>query len=281
MLSYYIGLSLVSNKRQKTARREILSAEGRRVLSLLDGKAPEARSPERPDNKPDIDIDESGRPFFTDHRADFSISHSGTAAAVSFVKGEAPAARTQKARLRTGCDIELVRPRANIKKIAEKFFSAAERDYIFTAGEADKANKADKADEADEALNEQMKFFQIWTLKECFIKLRGLSVFNMAEAPSFINRDAKGRLRFAFCSGGGGVETAPPPLSFFLYELAGPDERYILASAVEGIGLKGTELKPGGLKPEIRWFSQSSLTARSIAEINAAPSPPETVSPKM
>jgi hypothetical protein len=147
--------------------------------------------------------------------------------------------------LRTGCDVELLRPRARIREIAEGFITVPEREYIEAGGRFDEA-----------------RFYQIWTLKECFLKLRGLSVFDMAGSPSFVS----GGGRFAF---GAAVVS---PLSFSLYELSGSaGELYILAAVVEG----------AAEQPEITWFSQTSLACKSIAKINAAPSPAETVRPKI
>ena len=186
---------------------------------------------EKPFTEDDIKKEEQGRPFFPDRETDFNISHSGNLAAVSLVKDGG---------MRTGCDVELVRPRKRIKEIAEKFFTASEREFIFDAEFFDEA-----------------KFFMIWTLKECYLKLKGMSVFDMKEAPSFIER---GQFIFgADCS-----------LSFYLYELSGFGERYMLASAANET--KG--------EPELRWFSQVSFDCKSIAKINAAPSPAQIVSPK-
>ena len=214
-------------------RQELLRAEGRRVLSLLEG---------RPLREDEIARNENGRPFLPGNPGDFSISHSGAMAAVSLVKGE---------NQHTGCDIQIVRPSICVKGIAERFFSVPERDYIFAGGDG----QFDKN-----------RFFAIWALKESFLKLRGLSVFDMAAVPSFIQRDDSGRGYFAFDT------DASSALSFCLYELAGNSgERYFLAAALEG-GAQD--------QPEIRWFSHS-LADKSIAAIKAALSPARTVSPKM
>ena len=204
--------------------KKLLSAEARRVLSRLEG------------GELEIARDEQGRPFFPGGEVDFNIAHSGFIAAVSLVRGGT---------LRTGCDIELIRPRTNIREIAETYFSSGERDYIFSQGES-----SDK------------RFYEIWTLKECYLKLKGFSVFDMSCCPSFINDE--GHLSF-----GAAVSR---PLPFRLYELSGGDgERYILAAAIEG------EQR----EPEILWFSQLSLACKMTAEINAAPNPAETVRPKI
>ena len=208
-MSYYINLSILSNAQKdkpRAKRQKILSAEARRILSMCEG---------RPITEDDIAREASGRPFFPCHDTDFSISHSGALTAVSLVRGK---------NLRTGCDVELVRPRKRAKKIAEEFFTAPERDYIEAGGHFD-----------------EMRFYEIWTLKECYLKIRGLSVFDMAGAPSFVSNEG------AYTFGAVGVS----PVSFNLYELTGSgDEHYILATAIEGEEER---------QPEIRWFSKDSL----------------------
>jgi len=239
-MSYYLNLSVLSNKLnyiQKAEHKKRLSAEARRILSQCEGRAI---------TEVDIAREASGRPFLPGIDADFSISHSGNLAAVSLVRGKG---------LRTGCDAELVRPRAKAREIAEEFFTAPEREYIESGGGSGLT-----------------RFYQIWTLKECFLKLRGLSVFDMGGAPSFI-KDAepgrRGTFREQFKLDAAGVS----PVLFNLYELTGnAGEHYILATAIEG-----TEAE----QPEIRWFSQDSLDCKSMAKIKAAPSPAETVSPKI
>jgi phosphopantetheinyl transferase len=150
--------------------------------------------------------------------------------------------------LRTGCDVEFVRPRTRAREIVKEFFTAPEREYIEFGG-----------------LFDWTRFYEIWTLKVCFLKLRGLSVFDMAGVPSFISGD--GLYQFAFDT------VVFSPLSFSLYELSvRADERYILAAALEGAEME---------QPDIRWFSQDSLDCKSIAKIKAAPSPAETVKPKI
>jgi len=201
----------LDNQNKRVERRKLLSAEARRMLSLYE---------DRPITENDIAREQKGRPFFPDSDTDFSISHSGALAAVSLVRGKS---------LRTGCDVELVRPRTMARKIAEDLFTAPEIEYIESDGRFD-----------------QTRFYHIWTLKECFLKLRGLSVFDMASVPSLIC----GEDTCAFCAAGAS------PISFNLYELtAEAGERYILATAIEG-----TETE----QPEIRWFSQEILTVRKI-----------------
>jgi len=225
-MSYYIGLSTLSNK--GAGRKKLLSAEARRILSKFEGAHFDEENMEKSGQ---------GRPFLPGHAVDFNIAHSGSMAAVSLVRGGA---------MRTGCDIERIRPRLRAHDIAKNYYSAAERKYLYQQGKFSDS-----------------RFYEIWTLKECYIKLRGLSVFDMNDCPSFVNDNEEP----AFCA------AVSSPLSFRLYELSdGGDERYILATAIEG---------EQQVQPEILWFSQSSLACKMTAEINAAPSPAETVSPKM
>jgi hypothetical protein len=226
-----------SNPQKGRRYKELFSAEWRRILSLMTGRS-------LCDN--DIALEEKGRPYFPDGKEDFNISHSGALTAVSLVYGE---------KLRVGCDVELVKPRAGAIKIAEKVFTKHERDYVISAGQKQ---------------NGQTAFFEVWTLKECYLKLKGLTVFDMKKTPSFVC-EKDGKFHFVFNAG------TDTPLTFYLYELKGASgEWYILAAAIEG-----TEQ----LRPEISWYSkptlssQSTLRARSIAEIKAAISPAETVSP--
>jgi phosphopantetheinyl transferase (holo-ACP synthase) len=217
-----------SNSQKGQHHRNLFSAEWRRILSLMIGRSL---------SDSDIMLEEKGRPYFPGGREDFNVSHSGALTAVSLVSGE---------KLRVGCDVELVKSRAGITRIAEEFFAAQEGDYVITSEKR------------------QTAFFEVWTLKECYLKLKGLTVFDMKHTPSFVHKE-NGTFHFAFNA------ALNTPLSFYLYELKGSsDELYILTAAIEG------REQP---YPEIRWFSQSTLSVRSIAEINAAISPAETVSP--
>ena len=229
-MSYYIGLSILSTiydtgvahavagSQRGAMERKRFRAEARRILSLLEGRLLEEH---------EIAKKAQGRPFFPGRDVDFNIAHSGVLTAISHVEG---------GNLRTGCDVERVRPRAGAGQIAKEYFSAPENDYISPPSGFDEA-----------------RFYEIWTLKECFIKLRGLSVFDMAACPSFINDNNE----FAFGA------TAASPLSFCLYELSGHLGRYMMAAALEG---------PEQQPPELRWFSHLSLTCKKTAEIKAAPS---------
>lgn len=226
-MSYYIGLSVLSNT-QKCGNKSS-NPEAKRILSSLENRVIKDT---------DITREPGGRPYFPDKKSDFNISHSGKITAVAHVQGYG---------LRVGCDIERVRERKNAEKIAQEYYSKSEYDYLFSSGSFC-----------------IIKFFEIWTLKECYIKLRGLSVLDMASIPSFIESPEQ---TLSFKS------DVSLPLFFRLYELTCDDnERYILASVIEG---------ETQLLPEIRLFSSSALACKIRAEIKAAPNPAQTVSPNI
>jgi len=229
-MSFYIGLSIVSTDHaDRITARKHSSAEARRILALLHGSSPDTG----------IAVEDGGRPYFTKHESGFSMTHCGALTAVSYAKGKD---------LRTGCDAERIRPRSGAAAIAETFFSPNENNYLYKTGKFD-----------------YTEFYKIWTLKECFIKLKGLSVFDMPLVPSFISES----LQFEFCPLEKNDDN-PLPLFFRLYELSDSHKQFTLAA-----GFEGSEQPP-----EIIWFSQSSLVCKIIAEIKAAPRPAQTVSPK-
>ncbi len=90
-------------------------------------------------------MSEYGKPYFMDYpEIKFSVSHCRDMAVCAFSE------------LSVGCDAEIVRiPDFNV---AEKFFSEAEKEYVF-----------DHSDETERA----RAFFKIWTLKESFVKAVG------------------------------------------------------------------------------------------------------------
>jgi len=221
---YYLGLSFFMDN--KTAQKKREKAETKRMLSLFC---------EKPIEELKVLNEAGGRPFLPESDIDFNIAHSGGIGAISFVKGDD---------LRTGCDIELIKQREGARKITEDYFSATEKKYIFHASKFD-----------------ETRFYEIWTLKECFLKLRGLSVFDMFSVPSFIGCGDSNEVTFNF---GAPVFS---PLSFRLYQLLdNQGTSYMLATVIEGIQQQ----------PEIIWFSQTSLDCRMRAEINAVPYPAQT-----
>ena len=222
-MSYYLGFSCSLNI--ETTKKRNLNAQKKQEIS----KYILSKFCDKPIEEIDIRTEAGGRPFVNEKDIDFNISNSGNLTAITFVDG---------ANLRTGCDIERIYPRPGAAKIANDFFSSSEIKYLYTSGN----------------FNEK-KFYEIWTLKECFIKLRGLSVFDMADVPSFVKDD-----KFIFDT------TVSLPLSFGLFELvnnAKPSEHYMAATVIEGIQQQ----------PIIKWFSQYTLDCETKAEIYASLTP--------
>lgn len=183
----YIGLKHLSNQ-------EDAHTEARSLLSFLAGDG-------------EIRRGWQGRPYFTDRRGDFSVSHSGNAACAAY--SAARSARTG-ALLRVGCDIEMIHPRKDRYPVARRFFRPAERRYLR---------------DAPDPVARRLRFYSLWTLKECFLKAAGQSVFAMKSVPSFVSDS--GELR---------GQAASPALSVcaYLYELEDPRKnRYALAVARE------------------------------------------------
>ena len=221
--SFYIGLSRLSTPTagpQAALSATAHSAEGRRILRLLDGDHP-------------IVIEPGGRPRFQDTHADFSISHSRDMAAAAWRSNRGSGGTPAPGGLRrVGCDIQYADNRKRRAEISRRFFSPPEQEYIAAAGEAG-----------------IRRFYHIWVLKEAALKLRGLSVVEMAAAPSF----GVGVMR------SDGAGTAPLPLDCFLYELASESgELYLLAAVCEP-GCSGKTPDP-----EFRWFSESKLSVTRI-----------------
>jgi 4'-phosphopantetheinyl transferase len=89
-----------------------------------------------------------GKPSLANETADlrFNVSHTDGLAALAFAR-----------RREIGVDVEKIRPDCDAAKLAERFFSASEREYIVPL--------------SGHALDEA--FFHCWTRKEAFIKAKG------------------------------------------------------------------------------------------------------------
>ncbi|MDR0584393.1 MAG: 4'-phosphopantetheinyl transferase superfamily protein [Treponema sp.] len=217
---FSVGLSLLAGG--NGASHAALHNEGRRILGLLD-----AQKPKRGDDAR-IQITVSGRPYFADAHADFSVSHSRKAAAVSYLS--APSSGP----LRTGCDIQYAPPSLRYENISAHFFDSRERRYIAAA---------------ETPAGQSLRFCHIWTLKEAFLKLYGLSVAEIAETPVFSLPDWK-------------PEAQGP--RFFLYEMHGKAaERYVLAVAAE-LPAETPETRPALKEPELFWFSGERMALTRI-----------------
>jgi phosphopantetheinyl transferase len=178
-----------------------------------------------------IATEPGGRPYFASHHADFNISHSHQAVALTYTTDTSSQTGLP---LRTGCDIQYVNPGKTHAEIARRFFSTQEQTYI----------------SAGHTTPEQIRrFYHIWVLKECFLKAHGLSVFDMPQAPCFVS-----------CS--------TLPLNFYCYALGDAlHGQYMLAAALEKDPIH-TKLKheqdASAPLPTICWFSQESLHIKNI-----------------
>ncbi|MDR1219752.1 MAG: 4'-phosphopantetheinyl transferase superfamily protein [Treponema sp.] len=217
--SLSIGLSYISHSKTET---HIQHSEGLRLLRLIDARYfSHVLCSE-------IETEACGRPFFTNRHADFNISHSKNMIAVGYVPSYAPSDFTPC----IGCDIQFMDERKNMDGIAKRAFSSAERQFLVSAADS---------------VERLTRFYQIWTFKESYIKLHGLSVFDMLKAPdftcAFFQEDS------AFCQ----------------YRLGNDaSERYIVCcmwktpNCAENAGKEA--------RPEICWFSESTLSCRILRQ---------------
>jgi phosphopantetheinyl transferase len=242
---FYIGLSRMSSVLPQTSEegRKRRSTEGLRILSLLDANSGGQR---------EILYEPGGRPYFPDPHIDFSISHSKNmvAAAVQIINEQLSMSNVKPLSVapgRIGCDIQYVDPRKSCVEISRRVFHAGEQAYIENAGTEQVHN-----------------FYRIWVLKEAWLKLHGLSVFDMIKAPAFTIGDDPQTV------------TKKGELVYFLYELSPPafQETYMLAVARQcSFG--------GEAEPEIRWFSDTAFALNRVENIYAAQSPENTVTPNI
>ena len=132
-----------------------------------------------------------GKPYLEDADVYFSISHSGDIWAC--LAGPSCC----------GLDIQIIRP-CNYEKIAGRFFSAAEREYVAARGRA--AREAGGEDAVARGLAEG--FFTIWTRREAWGKYVGEGFFapcpELTEAGLFREFDLGAEYRCAACFGGAG-----------------------------------------------------------------------------
>lgn len=105
----------------------------------------------------EYELGKQGKPYFRNHpEIHFSISHSGDYAICSIGSHE------------IGNDIEHVR--SGREKVAQRFFSKEELDWIYDAESSDTSKRSDISAERDD------KIFRIWTMKESFLKVTGLGM---------------------------------------------------------------------------------------------------------
>jgi 4'-phosphopantetheinyl transferase len=149
----------------------------------------------------------SGKPSLAGGALRFNLSHSDRLALVAVARDA-----------ELGVDIERIRPLANMDLVAERVFSAAEREAL---GRVDPARRADA-------------FFAGWTRKEAYIKARGegiglLSAVEVALTPG----DAPRLIR---------VAGQPSELERWALHAFDPAPGYTAAVCIEGAGRRWTAL---------------------------------------
>ena len=104
---------------------------------------------------PDIDTTDNGRPAFTGpNLPDFNISHSGEYIMVALAHN-----------CRLGLDVEHIRPRNRLMKLAQYSFSDEEYQWLAAQPESQQTDR----------------FWQLWTLRESTLKLAAKGVWQMKQ----------------------------------------------------------------------------------------------------
>ncbi|WP_174510170.1 4'-phosphopantetheinyl transferase AcpT [Klebsiella oxytoca] len=154
---YQLYLRKISPLSAQTLPPEIVAQapQGARRASWLAGRAllAQAISP-----LPDIIYSAQGKPGFAGTATRwFNLSHSGDDIALLISdEGE------------VGCDLEVIRPRQNWRRLANAVFSTAEHAEV-------------EAEPPEQQLN---AFWRIWTRKEAMVKQRGGSAWQIASVDS-------------------------------------------------------------------------------------------------
>ena len=230
-------------------KAKIHTMEGRRILSLLNALAvkPAGGNTAGKDAElPQIEKESDGRPFFTDRRADFNISHSKNMAAAAWASCG-----------RVGCDIQYADLSRARVSAGRRFFHKDELAAIEKTG--------------DEGL---LNFYRIWVLKEAWLKMHGFSVFNIAKAPQFIIEDS--------LPAGGNAKKSE---YFYLYELSclqDPAGHGLIKHESSGIYMLAVASDYfSAAEPEFFWFSETELKLKRVENIYAADIPENTDTPNM
>ena len=124
---------------QGRAHAVVARAELRTLLARELGRKPEALVfAAGPHGKPRLDDESAG--------VRFNLSHSGDLALIAIARGG----------IEVGVDLEEIRPRADLKGVARRVFTQAERDAVEAGGET--------------------AFYRHWVAKEAFVKATGRGI---------------------------------------------------------------------------------------------------------
>lgn len=108
----------------------------------------------------------AGKPFVPGkENFHYNLSHSGRWVVIAFGRRE------------VGVDVETLRPDTDIENIARRFFAPDERNYVFEDQE-----------------NQRIRFFEIWTGKESYLKYLGLGLMKDLASFSIFDREPGIRL---------------------------------------------------------------------------------------
>lgn len=133
-----------------------------------------------------------GKPHIKSHKNFFNISHSYNKAVVAIASQE------------VGIDVEKIK--THNFNIANKYFSKCERDYIFF-------------DESEEEIKK--KFCILWTLKESYLKFKGIGLGNLKNVKFNLHQNEEGEIKFHINN--------EPDCIFKIYNINDLNEDYIIA----------------------------------------------------
>jgi 4'-phosphopantetheinyl transferase len=171
----------------------------------------------------DFAVAEGGKPYLRDHGGDlkFNLSHSGDRVVCAIVYGR-----------EIGVDIEHLERRCNREQVASRSFAPREHEALARISDEQRARRL---------------FFAYWTLKEAYIKARGLGLaipldqveFSFVDALPARPGDRLGPSSIDLRLGAD-IEDRPECWSF---ELRALDSRYLLATCWQGDANITTELR--------------------------------------
>jgi 4'-phosphopantetheinyl transferase len=180
-----------------------------------------------------FELNAHGKPFVAPEQNPegllFNLSHSADAALVAVASGL----------VELGVDIEFHRQGRRLEQLARRNFAPAEVRALETAAPSERA----------------AMFYDFWSLKESFVKARGMGLSMSLRSFAF-SLDRGAGLRFEFA---GGLGESPAGWQFWSYRLPGPFSAALALKAASG--------QPVGAP---RWFSATPLGAFEPMQPGAA-----------
>ncbi|MDR1003160.1 MAG: 4'-phosphopantetheinyl transferase superfamily protein [Oscillospiraceae bacterium] len=148
-----IGGEKTDSARADFAVSEVAYAVLRKLLAELFSVSSDSIEIERPINC---------KPYCKNLNAEFNISHSKNAVAIGISSST------------IGVDLELIR--AFPRRVADKYFSEAERLYISSSKETEEEGGEEEG---------ERRFFELWTMRESFVKFTGAGIKGITRDLSF------------------------------------------------------------------------------------------------